>query len=171
MDGKDAAIGAPLEILQVLLSADRDSNQREWAMSHAAVHNRLEIVKALLAEGEISEYFRGQSMMNAALYGNIEVVKELLANGPISDLFLAQALISAAIQGSTSLMQALLNKSDHVSEQQIALAVLEAVSRGHFEFVKAVLEKRRISADDKSAALRIAHDGGYHEIAAFLRQS
>ena len=168
---KDAAIGAPLKILQVLLSGDRHSHHREWAISQAAIHNRLDVVQALLAEGEISEYFRGQSVMNAALYGNIDVVQELLANGPISDLFFAQAIVSAAIQGSVPLLEALLVKNNSISEPHRAFALIEAASRGHFEFVKALSEKGMISASNREAASRVAHDSGYEEVAAFLRQS
>ena len=169
----NAAEKGYFSLVEALL-ADRSLIQepkRSRVFALAATNGHLEVVRQLLAKGEISEGDRGQAVTLAAERSHQEVVKALLANGKISEGSKGMAVINSAKNGHLEIVKTLLADGG-ISEVQRGWAVIEAAKNGHLEVVKYLLvNEASISRFFRSEAIKFALAGGHHSVADFLKRN
>jgi ankyrin repeat protein len=133
--------------------------------------NRLEIIRALLADGAtILQEDREWLVANAAKNGHHDVVQELLANSAtISEMALGIAVIEAARGGHLEVVRALLPEGANIHEVHRGSAVIGAAPLGRLDIIQALLVNGAISDEDRGRAVyRAAHNGHLEVVQALL---
>ncbi len=103
---KEAAERGHLEILRALLQdGDISVDDRSLGVRLAAAGGYQAVIQELLANGEISECLRGWAVRRAAKEGYLGITQLLLANGPISETSRVSAIENSASPDIAQLLQ------------------------------------------------------------------
>ena len=161
-------------VTQALGHIISSSNLPEWindqAVECAARNGRLQIVRSLLANEEISEEGRGWAVKKAAENGHLEVVQFLLADeAEISEEDRGEAVADAAENGHLEIVQFLLADEAEISEEYRGYAVRCAAKEGYLEITQVLLANGAISDRDRDVAFGLATTRGYNSIAELFK--
>jgi hypothetical protein len=117
----------------------------------------------------LSDQLRGLAFDRAVFAGQTELVRDLLAGGEISKRSLETAVWDSANRGNTEIVDLLIRSRPALSAQLRGEALEAAAKAGQTELVRFLLDHGPIQHEDRVRALEAAIARGYPTIVEILR--